>query len=51
MNIPTNHYFKPNHLAKEKEVEDNTKEIEVICKSFPNHESIKAIRKITLSKI
>ena len=38
---------KPTNLAKQEEIEDNKKAIEVICKSFANHESIKAIKKIT----
>ena len=36
--------IKPINLAKEQEIEDNKKAVEVICKSFPNHESIKAIK-------
>ena len=36
---------KPTNLAKEEEIEDNKKAIEVICKSFANHESIKAIKR------
>ena len=35
---------KPNNVAKEQEIEDNKKAVEVICKSFAKHESIKAIK-------
>ena len=33
----------PTKLAKEQEIEDN-KKVEVICKSFANYDSIKAIK-------
>ena len=35
---------KPTNVAKEQEIENNKKAVEVICKSFANHESIKAIK-------
>ena len=35
---------KPTNVAKEQEIEDNKKAVEVICKSFAKHESIKAIK-------
>ena len=35
----------PTNIAKEQEIEDNKKAVEVICKSFANHESAKAIKK------
>ena len=38
---------KPTNLAKEEEIQDNKKAIEVICESFANYESIKAVKKIT----
>ena len=36
---------KRTNLAKEQENENNKKAVEVICKSFANHESIKAIKR------
>ena len=42
---------KPTNTAKEQEVEDNKKAVEIICKLFANHESIKAIKKIAQQKI
>ena len=36
---------KPTNVEKEQEIEDNKKAVEVICKSFANHESAKAIKK------
>ena len=41
---------KSTNVAKEQEIEDNKKAVEVICKSFANHESAKAIKKKTNSK-
>ena len=35
---------KPSNVAKEQEIEKNKKAVEVICKSFANHESTKAIK-------
>ena len=35
---------KPTNLAKEQEIGDNRNAIQVICKSFVDHESIKAIK-------
>ena len=35
---------KPTNVAKEQEIEDNKKAVEVICKLFANHESIKALK-------
>ena len=37
--------IKPTNVAKEQEIEDNKKAVEVICKSFANHESVKALKK------
>ena len=34
---------KPTNVAKEQEMKDNKEVVEVICKSFANHESIKAL--------
>ena len=41
---------KPTNVAKEQEIEDNKKTVEVICKSFANHESIKAIKENNITK-
>ena len=41
---------KPTDLAKEQEIEDNKKAVEVICKSFANHENIKAIKENNITK-
>ena len=41
---------KPTNVAKEQEIEDNKKAVEVICKSFANHESIKAIKENNIAK-
>ena len=41
---------KPTNAAKEQETEDNKKAVEVICKSFPDHESIKAIKENNIGK-
>ena len=35
---------KPTNIAKEQEIEDNTKSVEVICESFANRERIKSIK-------
>ena len=35
---------KPANVAKEQEIEGNKKAVEVICRSFANHERIKAIK-------
>ena len=52
--IFNNHYINiverscrknPTNIAKEQEIEDNKKAVEVTCKSFANHESVKAIKK------
>ena len=40
----------PTNIAKEQEIEDNKKAVEVICKSFANHESIKAIKENNIAK-
>ena len=42
---------KPTNLAKEQEIEDNKKAIEVTCRSFADHESIKAVKKNDIEKI
>ena len=42
--------IKPTNVAKEQEIEDNKKAVEVICKSFANHESIKAIKENNITK-
>ena len=41
---------KATKVAKEQEIEDNKKAVEVICKSFANHESIKAIKENNIAK-
>ena len=43
---------KPTNVSKEQEIEDNKKavEVEVIYKSFANHESIKAIKENNIAK-
>ena len=41
---------KSTNVAKEQEIEDNKKAVEVICKSFANHESIKAIKENNITK-
>ena len=41
---------KPTNVAKEQEIEDSKNEVEVICKSFANHESIKAIKVKNIEK-
>ena len=43
---------KPTNVSKEQEIEDNKKavEVEVIYKSFANHESIKAIKENHIAK-
>ena len=41
---------KPTNVAKEQEIKDNKKSVEVICKSFANHESIKAIKENNIAK-
>ena len=41
---------KPTNVAKEQEIEYNKKAVEVICKSFANHESIKAIKENNIAK-
>ena len=57
--IFNNHYINiverscgtnPTNIAKEQEIEDNKKAVEVICKSFANHESIKAIKENNIAK-
>ena len=57
--IFNNHYINiverscgtnPTNIAKEQEIEDNKKAVEVICKSFANHESIKAIKENNITK-
>ena len=42
---------KPTNLAKEQEIEDNKKAIEVTCRSFADHESIRAVKKNDIEKI
>ena len=41
---------KPTNVSKEQEIEDNKKAVEVIYKSFANHESIKAIKENNIAK-
>ena len=41
---------KPTNVAKEQEIEDNKKAVEVICKSFANLQSIKAIKENNIAK-
>ena len=41
---------KSTNVAKEQEIEDNKKAVEVICKSFIKHESIKAIKENNVAK-
>ena len=41
---------KSTNVAKEQEIEDNKKAVEVICKSFANHENIKAIKENNIIK-
>ena len=41
---------KPTNVAKEQEIEDNKKALEVIPKSFANHESIKTIKENNIAK-
>ena len=41
---------KPTNVLKEQEIEDNKKAVEVIYKSFANHESIKAIKENNIAK-
>ena len=41
---------KPTNVAKEQEIEDNKKAVEVICQSFANHESMKAIKETVIAK-
>ena len=57
--IFNNHYINiverscgtnPTNIAKEQEIEDNKKAVEVICKSFANHESVKALKKKITAK-
>ena len=57
--IFNNHYINiverscgtnPTNIAKEQEIEDNKKAVEVICKSFANHESVKAIKENNITK-
>ena len=51
MNIVERSYgTKPIIVAKEQEIEDNKKAVEVVCKSFANHESIKAIKENDTAK-
>ena len=40
----------PTNIAKEQEIEDNKKAVEVICKSFANLQSIKAIKENNIAK-
>ena len=42
--------IKPTNVAKEQEIEENKKAVEVICKSFTKHESIKAIKENNVAK-
>ena len=42
--------MKPTNVAKEQEIEDSKKAVEVICMSFANHESIKAIKQNNIAK-
>ena len=41
---------KPTNVEKEQEIEDNKKAVEVICKSFANHESVKAIKENNITE-
>ena len=41
---------KPTNVAKEQEIKDNKKSVEVICKSFANHEIIKIIKENNIAK-
>lgn len=41
---------QPANLGKEQQFEDNKKTVEVICKSFGNHESIKVIKENNIEK-
>ena len=42
--------IKPTNVAKEQEIEDNKKAVEVICKSFTKYESIEAIKENNVAK-
>ena len=41
---------KSTNVAKEQEIEDNKKAVEIISKSFANHESIKTIKENNIAK-
>ena len=41
---------KPTNVAKEQEIKDNKKSVEVICQSFANHEIIKTIKENNIAK-
>ena len=48
-------HFLTEHLrttvAKEQKIEDNKKAVRIICKSFPHHASLKAIKEYNIKNL